>query len=39
VTRPIMDMVYLIDPREHWGPYSLYGMVANLKHLSTFNTG
>jgi hypothetical protein len=23
-----------MDPRKHWSSYSLYGMVANLKHTS-----
>jgi hypothetical protein len=32
VTRPMMDMVYLMDPREHWSSTSLYDMVADLKH-------
>jgi hypothetical protein len=38
VTRPMMDTAYLIDPREHWDPYFLYGTIAIFKHLSTFNT-
>jgi hypothetical protein len=32
VTRPMMDTVYWMDPRERWSSASLYGMVANLKN-------